>query len=284
MVRSRPWGVQLLRGIFTVACLVAVCSLVTVTVAVPAASANEADDLLKKGTELRRQGRDMEALSEFQKALRLQDSARALAQVALAEQALGLWVDANLHLGQALQRQTDSWIKKNRATLETARDTIRGHICHVDLWGTPAGADVVIDGKRAGSLPEVDTWVAPGEISYEVKAPGFARAQRTLKTPEGMLVREHVELRPVAAEPAVASAPAPAELPPAPPPAAQPVSLIAKEPAATDTGTSDSAGGSRWWLWTLVGAVVVAGGVTAAVLLSRGSASSCDRAPCSTWN
>lgn len=227
----------------------------------------------------------MEALGEFQKALRVQDSARALAQVALAEQALGLWVDANLHLGQALQRDGDPWIKKNRSTLETARTTIRGHICHVDFWGTPAGADVLIDGKRAGSLPEVDTWVAPGEISYQAKAAGFAPRERTLKTVEGTLVREHIELRPLPVA-AIPSTPAPAVEPPrASPPPPEPVALIARQPAPdADRSAGDTSAGSRWWIWAVVGAVVVAGGVTAAVLLSRGSGTSCDRAPCSTWN
>lgn len=267
--------------------LVSICLLSLCTFIGPAVFASDADELLKKGTELRRQGRDMEALAEFQQALRLQDSGRALAQVALAEQALGLWVDANLHLSQALQREADPWIKKNRATLESARTTIRGHICHVDFWGTPAGAEVAVEGKSAGRLPEVDTWVAPGEISYEVKANGFQPLQRTLKTPEGARVREHIELRarPVAVEtaPPVVPAEPRAQLPAAPAPAPQAASLLDTEPAP-GARPNDAAGGSRWWLWTLLGAVVVAGGVTAAVLLTRGSGTSCDRAPCSTWN
>ena len=272
-----------MRGIIATICLLAAFSMQTAL-----CSASEVDELLKKGTDLRRQGRDMEALAEFQKALRLQETPRALAQVALAEQALGLWVEANLHLGQALQKSNDSWIKKNQATLEAARTTIRGHICHVAFWGTPAGADVLIDGKRVGSLPEVETWAAPGEISFEVRSDGFARYQRTMKAPEGGSVREHVELRRLPAESPVAvnlSPPQPQAQPTLALPPPEPTPLIAKDSEpASDVKGNESSGGHNWWLWGILGAVVVAGGVTAALLLTHKSQSLCDRAPCSTWN
>ena len=54
----------------------------------PANAAAEA--AISKGIELRRQGRDRDALTEFQKAVGLHKTPRAVAQVALAEQALGL--------------------------------------------------------------------------------------------------------------------------------------------------------------------------------------------------
>jgi hypothetical protein len=161
-----------------------------------AQAANEdVEGLFKKGTELRRQGRDADALVEFQKAARLQDSPRAWAQVALAEQALGLWLDANAHLGRALEKRDDTWIQKNQGALEVAHRTIRTHLCQVEVWGAPSGAQVVIDGKRAGSLPTVATWLEPGSVALEITAAGFVPLAKTLNLPEGGHVREHADLR-----------------------------------------------------------------------------------------
>ena len=53
---------------------------------------SEADALITKGVGLREKGRDEEALDVFRQALAKSPSARARAQVALAEQALGMWV------------------------------------------------------------------------------------------------------------------------------------------------------------------------------------------------
>jgi hypothetical protein len=271
--------------------IAALCLVLTVAAGGRAWAADQVEDLMKRGTELRRSGRDVEALAEFQKALQLRASPRAAAQVALAEQALGLWVEANSHLEQALAGGTDPWIKKNRGTLETARATIQAHLCRVEFWGAPAGTEILVDGKRVGTLPNVQTWAAPGEISFEARQPGFTAFRRTMKTPEGGVLREHVQLRPSPAEatpqnlssvsPAtplpVATAPLPAAVAPA-----EPTTLVAK-PADPAPATSEARLTERWWFWTLVGVGVVAGGATAGYLLTHKS-SSCDREPCSTWN
>jgi len=48
-----------------------------------------ADAAIRRGVDLRRQGQDDQALQEFKKAYELSPSPRALAQIGLAEQALG---------------------------------------------------------------------------------------------------------------------------------------------------------------------------------------------------
>src|SRR5947209_3601580 len=79
-----------------------------------------ADAAIRRGVDLRKQGRDMDALEEFRKAYAAARSPRALAQIALAEQALGRWVDAESDLDQALASKSDPWIRKNVATLNGA--------------------------------------------------------------------------------------------------------------------------------------------------------------------
>jgi tetratricopeptide (TPR) repeat protein len=252
------------------------------------ALAVDADELLEKGTELRRQGRDAEALAQFQEAARLHESPRAIAQIALCEQALGLWVDANLHLTQALDKGEEPWIVKNRAALDGALSTIRAHLCRLEVWGTPAGAEVSVDGKRVGALPGVTTWAAVGEVSLEVKAAGYSPWQRLMKTPERGSLREHVTLRDAAAAPSVSDqsgerrSKVETNLTAAPPNEAP--ALVAKPLDATLETAGDAPTHHRWWLWTLVGVGVLAGGVTAALLLTHHSGPTCDPATCSTWN
>src|SRR4051812_16131890 len=72
--------------------------------------ADPAEAAIRRGVDLRRQGQDDQALQEFKKAYELSPSPRAIAQIGLAEQALGRWVDAETHLEAALGSKTDAWI------------------------------------------------------------------------------------------------------------------------------------------------------------------------------
>src|ERR1043165_4391919 len=74
-----------------------------------------ADAAIRRGVDLRKQGRDMDALEEFRKGYAVAKTPRALAQIALAEQALGRWVDAESDLEQAMSSKSDAWIRKNVA-------------------------------------------------------------------------------------------------------------------------------------------------------------------------
>jgi hypothetical protein len=232
------------------------------------AGSDDVEALFKKGTELRRQGRDADALVEFQKAARLQDSPRAWAQVALAEQALGLWLDANAHLGRALEKRDDSWIQKNEGALEVAHRTIRTHLCQVEVWGAPSGAQVVIDGKRAGSLPTVATWLEPGSVALEITAAGFVPLAKTLNLPEGGHVREHADLRrprvlaaPAAAgtiEPQGSGSASPEDRPPV---ADAQVTEAASEPKASDTRADASPTRLRPYAWAAAAGAAVGMGV-----------------------
>ena len=73
--------------------MLAPVSVVFASDAEGSASAQE-EALIKHGLELREKHDDEGALAEFQRAYQLSKGGRALAQIALAEQALGRWVDA----------------------------------------------------------------------------------------------------------------------------------------------------------------------------------------------
>lgn len=162
--------------------------------------ADDVDAIVSRGVELRRYGRDADALAEFQRALRLKDTPRVRAQMALAQQALGLWVPAEADLVDALVHKDDPWIEKNRATLSAALTTIQSHLGSLEIWGTPAGAEILVDMKEVGTLPLTRPLRVSGDsVLVVVRAAGFMETSRSVRVVAGTLVREHVELLPIVA-------------------------------------------------------------------------------------
>src|SRR6266851_411915 len=116
------------------------------------AQEDEARFLLREGVELRREHRNEEALARFERAFAIVHSPTARAQVALAEQALARWLDAERDLDAALDTTDDPWIAKNRPVLREARQEIDDHLGWLTVDVTAPDADVRIDGRatRAG--------------------------------------------------------------------------------------------------------------------------------------
>ena len=174
--------------------------VLTLGLAPRAARAEESvDAIVTRGLEYRRAGRDSESLAEFQRALRMEKTARIQAQVALAEQALGLWVPAESHLIEALSSGNDPWIKKNLAALTKALGVIQEHLGSLEVWGTPKGAEILVDGKPVGRLPLTSpVRVLSGDtVILGARANGYSEANRNVRVPVGGTVREHVELVPL---------------------------------------------------------------------------------------
>jgi hypothetical protein len=234
----------------------------TVTAASGGARAGQSDDLMKQGLAERRKSHDREALDLFKRAYELDHSARAMAQIGLAEQALGSWADAETHIDAALAHRDDPWIRKNESVLRRSKDAVAAHLGSLELWGTPEGAEVVVNGSSAGTLPLASALRVPvGTVAVTVRADGYVEASRVLDITAGTMARERFAL-------ARKSAPT--------------VTLVGA------AGRDGTAGGrdqpqldltarstepqeetqphpvwKRWWFWTAVGTVVAAGAVTA---------------------
>ena len=114
---------------------------------------NESEATIQRGVELRRAGRNAEALVEFQKAFTLDPSPRARAQVALALQALGDWLGAEHWLLDALQRSDDAWIARYRTDLAGALATVQAHLGSLRLHVDAEQGEVLVNGAPAGALP-----------------------------------------------------------------------------------------------------------------------------------
>jgi hypothetical protein len=164
------------------------------------------DALIHHGVELRKQGQNAEALAEFRRADEKHPSARAKAQIALAEQALGHWADAERGLVSVLADEQDPWIAHNRGPLEAALATIRDHLGTLEIESNVAGATIVVNGAVVGTspLPGAVRLVA-GTAHIEVEARGYGTMKREIEVPPHGAVKAAIVVMPVA-EP-VSSAP-----------------------------------------------------------------------------
>ncbi len=154
----------------------------------------EAEAMIAKGVELREKGKDEDALALFKKAYAKSPSPRARAQVALAEQALGMWVAAEADLAAALAAEADPWIGKNRAALEGALGVIRRHVGTLEVRGAD-GAEVVVDGVVLGTAsPGASFRVEAGRRTLEIRSKGAHPSTRAIEVPAGGVARETVTL------------------------------------------------------------------------------------------
>ena len=221
---------------------------------VPGAAPSE-DELINRGIALRESRNDVAALEAFRQAYDLKKGARALAQVALAEQALGRWVSAEVDLGHAIARTDDPWIGRNKALLDQALVEIRGHLGSLQVTGGVPGAEVLIDGASVARLPlGAPLRVNAGRVTLEVRAAGHAPLTRAVVVPKRGLARETVAL--VGAGP----------LPTASASALPPPSFEAARAGAGTPADQAGDGGTRWPVRKKVGVAVGAAAVASAAV------------------
>jgi len=136
---------------------------------------------LKRGIDLRIAGDDEGALREFKKAYAMSATPKAAAQMGLAEQALGRWEDADLHLTEAMHAAEDPWINRNRKTLDDAVTVIKQHVARVEVVAEPAGAEILVNGRVVGVAPlSAAVRVSAGEVAVEARAAGYTTASHVV--------------------------------------------------------------------------------------------------------
>jgi hypothetical protein len=227
---------------------------------------NEEDAFIRRGLQLRKQGNDRAALLELQRAYEVGRSPRAAAQLGFAEQALGMWPQAEAHVGEALRARDDHWVRKNRVTVEQALATIRAHVGRVEIVGGEPGAQVTVNGQAAGALPLADAIaVSAGPVEIEVRAAGFAPSVKTVNVAVGEYARVPFTLQPRAVQARVPQPPPRAVAPVQPVPGA-----LAQMPAAAPTGDRDDGRGRRYaGIGLVAGGLAAVGGGVAASLTAK---------------
>lgn len=155
------------------------------------------DAALDRGVDLREAGRDEDALAVFRDAWARWRSPRARAQMGMAEHALGRWVAAEEHLRESLA-STDPWVQRNREPLTGALAQVAAHVATLDVSGTPAGAEVEVNGVRVGALPlGASIRVAEGTVRLSLRAPGHRPDARQIELRGGAVARERIALSPL---------------------------------------------------------------------------------------
>ncbi len=232
-----------------VAVILALCVLRAAPVQAEGAAA---EVLIQQGLRLRREGKPEEALQKFRQAHELAPSPRTYGQMGLVEATLGRWTDSETHLAVALANPDDGWVRKNRAFLDQALGVCREHVGDLVITG-PAGAEVLVGGSPAGTLPAVPALrVAEGPVEVTATAPGYEPFKQTVSIRAKNRTALKIAMTPVpapVAEPTT-KAPLPAALPP--PPDTTPSRPYAEAPVEQ----------SHWRGWTAAGlAVLGAGGL-----------------------
>jgi hypothetical protein len=215
------------------------------------------DALIRHGLELRERHDDAGALAEFQRAFRLSSGGQALAQVALAEQALGRWVDAETHLTEALRHGDDRWIVRNDKLLRQSLFTIQGHTGSLEITGPVTGAEILVNNESVGTFPMPPVLVPAGSVALEVRARGYLPVVRTVVIPARGLARESIVL--VAAPVAPPIDVAPPTIVPAPAPGSE--TNAAAAPTIPTSNEAAAPADSGWSGRTKVGVAIAAAGV-----------------------
>jgi hypothetical protein len=227
----------------------AVCFLPNAALAAPAA-----EELIMQGLELRRAGRDIDALAKFEAAYKLLKTPRAAAQWGLCLQAVARWSEADPLLSEALTSAADPWIKKNRGTLKDSLETVKSHVGRIEIVGDPAGAIVTIGGRRVGKLPlSGAVAVNEGSVDIELTADGYSPSVRTLMVAGASYQNVVLRLQKIPAVPSTSVSAMPLQ-----------DQSLTSSPTPAEAAPDQSVFRSPW-LWVGLG-VVVAAGITALAL------------------
>lgn len=136
---------------------------------------------IQRGLELRRAHRDAEALVEFERAYASSRSARALAQMALARQALGQWVEAERDLTEALAAADDPWISSRKELLQQSLEAIRDRLAFLVVESNVSPSTLFLNGVPVGELPLPPLRVPAGTVQVEVRTAAHGAAKRALQ-------------------------------------------------------------------------------------------------------
>jgi hypothetical protein len=177
-----------------------------------------ADELIKEGVELRKEGRESDAFERFRAAHELFPSARASGQMGLAAKSLRRYVEAEAYLEAALAAADDPWVIENQATLELARQLVANQLASLLVRSNVAG-ELLVNGAAAATLPlAAPLRVIAGAAVVQLRAPGYVPAETEVTLPAGAVTELRLDLSPVAAAPAPPPSPRPAPIIPPPPP------------------------------------------------------------------
>lgn len=268
----------------------------TLLYTLPVRASDDDAAIIHRGVELRKEGRNAEALLAFQRAFDEHPTPRARAQIALAEQALGRWLEAESGLVEALANESDPWIRRNVVPLDAALDVIRDHLGTLVIECSVAGAAVSLNGVVVGTSPLPPSLrVVAGNSTIQVTLNGYETVERIVEVGPRNEVTVSIDLTASARRPDVIAAVLP---PPEPGHRARSASSAAEGPSQERsskverlpdvTGTVGNAGKTRdssglramGWVALTASGAFLATGVVAHMVRERNVAIYNDDARC----
>lgn len=183
-----------MRRFWNRACVALLASACVPATATAFAGESEDEALIHQGIEMRRARRDSEAIALFQRAYEVRATARARAQLALAEQSLGRWIAAEADLRAALETG-DAWVLRNRETLQSALDFVSAHLGWLTVSSNVQGARVAVNEEEIGAVPmKSPVRVVAGSAAVHVEADGYLPTDRLVQVEPGEQATEVFEL------------------------------------------------------------------------------------------
>jgi hypothetical protein len=159
------------------------------------------EELIRQGVRLRKRGEDAKAHGYFQRAYDIARTPRTSAQLGLSDLSVNQWLDAEVHLSEALS-YSDPWIDANKGTLESSRQTARTHLGKIEIDGAASASTVEATGRPATPLPaDGAVWVSPGTVTLKLQAAGFKPATEEATVSLGGVAQVHVTMARLEPEP-----------------------------------------------------------------------------------
>jgi hypothetical protein len=166
-------------------------------------TAEDPEVLIRNGVALRRLGHNAKAHGYFRRAYEIARTPRTAAQLGLCDLSLQYWLEADVHLTEALST-SDPWIAAEKDTLERSRETARARLGRIQIDGAAPDTTVTASGRPPMRLPAGgDVWVAPGAVRLKLEAPGHAPLEREVTVAAGAVAAIRVTMTPM--PPAVSS-------------------------------------------------------------------------------
>jgi hypothetical protein len=199
LIRATASCPDLLPRAGLVAGLAALVTISATLLGAPSVAQAQQDDpnkLMAEGIVLRKQGgQDEEAARLFQKAYDISHSVRAVAHLGTTEYNLKRFVEAEVHLAEALRSRNDPWIEERRTPIKQTLDLTRAELGWLQVVGRPAGADVEIAGRQLGKLPLREPIRAEaGEVYVRVSKDGYETYRKSIFIPKEGTANAVVEL------------------------------------------------------------------------------------------
>jgi hypothetical protein len=205
--------------------------------------ADRAVMLLDEGVALEAAGDTTGALAKYEQAEALQSTPRGLGLRGLVEEKTGDLPAAETHLKASTATSKDKWVRGNKPKMSQALRRIQKQLADLGVTNGPEaqGADLIINGRPAGTLPVAGGKVRAqiGSVTVQAKKPGYAMFEEIVELPNRaakrsvMITLEEAPAPVPVVVPLPVAAPQPAPVPTEPPP----VEPIPIEPIKTDEPT-----------------------------------------------